>query len=266
MKDFLIDTHAHLFLEDFDDDIEDVLDRMIKKNIHVAIMPNIDLNSIEKNIFLQKKYSKNLFSMIGIHPCYVGENYKEDLKILEKYLSEEKFIAIGEVGIDLYHQKKNFDLQKKALEIQIDFAKSIDLPISIHARDSIIEVFDILKKNKNQKLRGIIHCYSGDEKQMLNFFDLNFSIGIGGTLTYKNNSLVNFLKKDHLDRIVLETDCPYLSPLNFRNKRNEPSFMYETLKRLSEVLELDLNFLQKKIFENTKIIFDKINFEDFFEK
>lgn len=256
-KEYIIDSHAHLFLDDYKNDINDVITKMIESDVQLALMPNIEIATIDDMLSLQKLYPQNLRSMIGIHPCYIDENYKKNLLQVEKYLSKEKFVGIGEVGIDRYHSEKTLSFQREAFSMQIAWAKSLNLPLSIHAREALDDVIDILKKNQNGSLKGVLHCFSGTEKQAKEVLDLGFYIGIGGTITYKNNLLRNFLHKININRILLETDSPYLLPQNFKGKakRNNPSFLTYILSEISNILETDKLKLKKILFNNTCNLF-----------
>ena len=218
-----IDTHCHLFLEEFQTDYELVINRAIETGIVEMVIPNIDSESIISLTQLCKKYPNNLFPTIGVHPCSIKENYINELKHHEQILKENKFIAIGEIGIDLYWDKTYLKEQIIALEKQINWAIEFNLPVILHCRESFSQVYNIVKKYKN--LRGVFHAFSGNSVDAKMVVDLGFYIGIGGVLTFKNAHLGKEIIDIPLEYIVLETDSPYLTPVPFRGKRNEPAYI-----------------------------------------
>ncbi|MBK77864.1 MAG: hydrolase TatD [Flavobacteriaceae bacterium] len=231
----LIDTHTHIYLKDFDHDREEVIKRAIDVGINHFFIPSID-SSYHKRMFeLKKNFPNYIYLMMGLHPNYVKENFEEELIIVEELLSEDKFFAIGEIGIDLYRDKKYLVEQQKAFEKQILLAKSYSLPIVIHCREAFDEVFEIIEQHKGDDLTGIFHCFTGDFNYAQRAIDLNFKLGIGGVITFKNNDLEKVLQKIPIENIVLETDSPYLAPAPYRGKRNESSYLKNILLKLSDV-------------------------------
>src|SRR5690606_18957403 len=213
----------------------------------------------EKMLSLEQEYPDRIFSMMGLHPCYVKpETWEQELKVVEEYLSQRSFPAIGEIGIDLYWDKTTLAIQVKAFERQIDWAIERDLPIVIHTRESFDEVFDVLERKKHPKLRGIFHCFSGTLEQARHAIYLNFLLGIGGVLTFKNGKIDQFLNEISLDRIVLETDSPYLAPMPFRGKRNESSYLDLIVGKLVNVYGTDYSEIDRITTENAQKLFGRI--------
>ena len=205
---------------------------------------------------LEKKYPEQIRLMMGLHPNYVNENYMDELEIVKKHLNERKFYAIGEIGIDLYWEKKYLKQQQEAFNYQILLAKEKDLPIVIHCRDAFDEIFEVLESHRDDKLYGIFHCFTGTQDQALRAIDLNFKLGIGGVVTFKNGKIDKFLKQIPIDQIVLETDSPYLSPTPYRGKRNESSYLEIILSKVAECYELPINEVSELIYQNSKEIFN----------
>jgi len=232
----MIDTHTHLYSKEFDDDITDVISRAKREGVKKFFLPAIDSYTHDKMISLESKYPNEIFAMMGLHPCSVKfETWEKELSIVKKFLDERNFCAIGEIGIDLYWDKSTLEIQEKAFSIQIDWAIELDLPIIIHSRESFNEIFKILETKKKPKLRGIFHCFSGDIDQAFQAIDLGFYLGIGGVLTFKNGKIDKFLKNIPIEKIVLETDSPYLAPTPHRGKRNESAFINLVLYKLVDI-------------------------------
>lgn len=252
----MIDTHTHLYSEEFDEDRKEAIQRGIDKGITAFYLPAIDSESHEKMLQLESEYPEYIFSMMGLHPCYVKpESWENELNLVKKYLDERSFPAIGEIGIDLYWDKTTLDIQVKAFEQQIDWAIEKDLPIVIHTRSSFDETFEVLERKKHPKLRGIFHCFSGDLQQAQRAIDLNFILGIGGVVTFKNGKIDQFLGEIPLDKIVLETDSPYLAPVPFRGKRNESSYLDLVVGKLVDIYGLDFAEIDRMTTENANRMF-----------
>ena len=195
--------------------------------------------------------------MMGLHPCYVKpESWKQELEIVKNYLNQRDFCAIGEIGIDLYWDKSTLDIQIKAFEQQIDWAIERNLPIIIHTRESFDETFEILEQKKHPNLRGIFHCFSGNLEQARKAIDLNFLLGIGGVVTFKNGKIDQFLHEIPLDKIVLETDSPYLAPVPHRGKRNDSSYLPLIAGKLVDIYQKDFDEIDEITTENSKRIFN----------
>lgn len=252
----MIDTHTHLYAEEFDADRDEMIQRAITKGISKFYLPAIDSESHKKMLALEAEYPENIISMIGLHPCYVKpETWEKELSIVEKYLNERPFPAIGEIGIDLYWDKTTLDIQVKAFEKQIDWAIERDLPIVIHTRESFDEVFEVLERKKHPKLRGIFHCFSGNLERAQHAIELGFLLGIGGVVTFKNGKIDQFLKEIPLQHIVLETDSPYLSPVPHRGKRNESSYLDLVVGKLVDIYRVDFSEIDRITTENAERIF-----------
>jgi len=234
----IIDTHTHLYLNQYKEDVDMVIERAVKKGVDRFIFPAIDSSHLEEMHDLKKRYPENIYLMSGLHPVSVKENYKEELEIVFKSLSAHKYVAIGEIGIDLYWDKTFLKEQQEAFEIQIRLAVSNDLPIVIHCREGFNEIFEILDAEKCPKLRGVFHCFTGTLQQAQRAIDLGFLLGVGGVVTFKNGGIDKFINQIDIQNIVLETDAPYLSPAPFRGKRNESSYITYVLNKLSGLYEI----------------------------
>ncbi|TXF75010.1 TatD family hydrolase [Chryseobacterium sp.] len=242
----MIDTHTHLYSEEFDHDRKEMIERAVSKGISKFYLPAIDSETHEKMLNLEKNYPGQIFAMMGLHPCYVKpETWENELKIVENYLKQRSFPAIGEIGIDLYWDKSTLDIQVKAFEKQIDWAVERDVPIVIHTRESFDEVFDVLERKKHPKLRGIFHCFSGNLEQAQHAVELNFLLGIGGVVTFKNGKIDQFLHEIPLEKIVLETDSPYLAPVPYRGKRNESAYLDLIVGKLVNIYGKDFNEIDR---------------------
>jgi TatD DNase family protein len=193
--------------------------------------------------------------MIGLHPCYVDDNFDLEIDFIKKQIEKHDYKAIGEIGIDLFHEKKYFEQQVIAFEEQIKLAIEKDLPIVIHSRDSFDEIFKVLEKFKSEKLRGIFHCFTGNIDQAHRIIDLNFHLGIGGVLTFKNGKISEFLKEIPINKIVLETDSPYLAPSPHRGSRNESSYLKIIADKLAEVYNLEIDEICKITQQNSIEVF-----------
>lgn len=251
----LIDTHAHIYLSEFENDIDEIINQSIDVGIEKIFMPNIDSSSIGDMLHLEEKYENYCVPMIGLHPCYVKKNYMKELDIISSWVEKRKFCAVGEIGIDLYWDKSFLEEQIIVFETQINWAKNHDIPIIIHCRDSIDMTIDIVKKHQDGKLRGIFHCFSGDDQHTKRIIDLGFFLGIGGVVTFKNGGLDKVIPNVNLKNIVLETDSPYLAPSPFRGKRNEPSYLYHIAKRVAELKDCEITEVAHVTTENAKNIF-----------
>lgn len=255
----MIDTHTHLYAEEFDHDRAEAIKRAIDKGVDKFFLPAIDSESHEKMLALETEFSEQIHAMMGLHPCYVKpESWEKELSIVENFLNKRKFCAIGEIGIDLYWDKSTLDIQIKAFEWQIDQAIERDLPIVIHSRESFDEIFEVLERKKHPKLRGIFHCFSGDLQQAQQAIALGFALGIGGVVTFKNGKIDQFLKEISLEHIVLETDSPYLAPVPFRGKRNESAYLDLVLGKLVDLYQMDFKTIEKMTSENALRIFQMV--------
>ena len=252
----LTDTHTHLYSEQFDNDIDTVITNCIDNGITRLFLPNIDSESIDGMLQLEEKYPNNCFSMMGLHPTSVKENYQEELTVMEKWLNNKQFCAIGEIGIDLYWDKTHLKEQQDAFKTQISWAKERNLPFVIHCRDAFDEIFEILDELNDDKMRGIFHCFTGSIEQANHIINYGgFKIGIGGVVTFKNSGLDKVVNQIDLEHLVLETDAPYLAPKPFRGKRNESTYLYNIAERVSEIKERSIEDVAQITTENSKQVF-----------
>lgn len=252
----MIDTHTHLYSEEFDSDRDEMIERALDKGVSKFYLPAIDSETHDKMFQLEKDYPGQIEAMIGLHPCYVKpESWENELNIVKNFLDKRNFPAIGEIGIDLYWDKSTLDIQKEAFALQIDWAIEKDIPIVIHTRSSFDETFEVLDRKNHSKLRGIFHCFSGDLNQANRAIELGFSLGIGGVVTFKNGKIDQFLNEIPLDKIVLETDSPYLSPVPFRGKRNESSYLDLVVGKLVDIYGKDFTEIDRVTTENALNIF-----------
>lgn len=244
----IIDTHSHIYLQEFAGDRVEVLERADKEGVMKILMPAID--SKEHANMLEMENSKNLvcLAMMGLHPCSVKENFKEELKIVRDYLEKRPFIAIGEIGLDFFWDKTFAAQQYEAFHTQIEWALEFDLPIVIHSRNSIDECISVVEEHqktslqdRQDNLRGVFHCFSGSILQAEKILELGFYMGIGGVVTFKNSGLDKVMETISLDNIILETDAPYLAPMPFRGKRNEPSFLKYVVEKLAAIKNIPVD-------------------------
>jgi len=233
----LIDTHCHLYLPEFDDDREKMFDRAEETGVESFMIPNIDASSIESMLRLCKEHSSSCFPMMGLHPCSVKENWKTENKEIENYLfdGKRKWYGIGETGLDYFWDKTFVDQQKENFQLHMDWAKQLKLPIIIHSRDALDDCISLIRNNKDNNLKGIFHCFSGTVKQANQIMEMDFYLGIGGVVTFKNSGLDKVLQEIPLSRVVLETDSPYLAPVPFRGKRNESSYLKYVVKKITQI-------------------------------
>ena len=251
----LIDTHSHIYSEDFNDDIEEVLQNAYNNDVKKIILPNIDSGTIKRLLDLSNAYPHVCYPLMGLHPTSVQNDYREELSVVEYWLDKQKFYGIGEIGIDLYWDRKFIEEQNDAFRYQIKLAKSKNLPVVIHVRESFKEVYEIVKSEQDGSLRGVFHCFSGDETDAQKIVDLGFLLGIGGVVTYKNSNLGEVLKKVEISNLVLETDAPYLSPEPKRGKRNESSYLVYVAQKLSEIYQITFKELAEITTENSRKMF-----------
>lgn len=253
-----IDTHTHLYAEEFKDDQKEVVEKAIKSGIEKLLLPNIDVESIEGMHQLVEKYPENCYAMMGLHPGYVKEDWETQLKTIEEKLfaHPEKYIAVGEIGMDLYWDKSFKDAQAIVFRKQVDWAKALKLPIVIHARDAFDEIFEILDEINTPELSGIFHCFTGNLEQAKHILSYgNFKLGIGGVLTYKKAEIDKVIENIDLKNLVLETDAPYLPPVPFRGKRNESSYILHIAEKLADVYGVSLQTIEEQTTQNALELF-----------
>jgi TatD DNase family protein len=254
----LIDTHAHLYAKEFDFDRDAMIARAISKGVEKFYLPNVDLESIPRMLELEAKYPERCFAMMGLHPCSVEADYKSVLSEIEKQLYARKFVAVGEIGLDYYWSKEFVAAQKDAFRTQCRWAIDLNIPIIIHARESMDDLIQIVaEEQKDERLRGIFHCFGGSLEQAQQIIDLGFWMGIGGVLTYKKSGLDEIVKDIPLEWLVIETDAPYLTPVPHRGKRNESAYVRFVAEKLAEAKGLTLEELATATTTNAERIFNR---------
>ena len=248
------DTHTHLYLDEFSNDIDIVIENAFSNNVKRLFFPAINSKYSSSMFNLQKKYPENIFLMSGLHPCYVGKDFSDEISELQTILKNNHIVAIGEIGIDLYWDKSNLSMQTKAFEMQIEIANNNHLPIVIHCRESFDEIYNVLINNKPLN-GGVFHCFSGDLEQANKIIELDMKLGIGGVVTFKNGKIDKFLNQIDIKNIVLETDSPYLSPAPLRGKRNQSANIKIIAEKLCDIYNLSLNEIAKITTHNSKEVF-----------
>ncbi len=251
----ITDTHTHLYSEEFNGERDKLIADAITQGVERFFLPNIDSSSIEPMLEVERNYPGKVFPMMGLHPCYVKENWKEELLVVEHWLATRSFVAIGEIGIDLYWDKTFFEEQKKAFAYQIELANERKLPIVIHTRNSFQETLEVLMSTKKTAPQGIFHCFSGNEEDAKRVIGLGFKLGIGGVVTFKNSGVDKAIANIDLEHIVLETDAPYLAPVPFRGKRNDPAYILKVAEKISDIKGCSLMEVARITTENSIKIF-----------
>ena len=252
-----IDTHAHVYLSEFDNDREAIVNNALQEGVERILLPNIDLETISQLRKCTASHPNIFKGMMGLHPGSVKEDYRSQLDAIKKELYANAYIAVGEIGIDLYWDKTYFKEQVIAFREQIDWALDLQLPIVIHARDSFEEIAQVLDEYRETDLKGVFHCFSGSSDQMKKALSFkNFLLGIGGVLTFKNGGLDKIIHEAPIDRLVLETDSPYLAPTPNRGKRNEPAYIRLVAEKLALVLNLPIETIEKTTSQNALQLFN----------
>ena len=251
----LTDTHSHIFLPEFDQDREAVLDRASQMGVNRIFMPNVDSSTAESLLAAAVAYPGRCFPMMGLHPTSVGKDFEKELRIADKYLSDYTFYGIGEVGIDLYWDKTWQEQQEEAFRIQLEWAHARNLPVIIHVRNSYEETMRILRDAALPGLKGIFHCFTGTLSQAHEVTGMGFHLGIGGVATFKNGGLDQLLPHVDPKWIVLETDSPYLAPVPHRGKRNEPSYLPLIASRVADLLSTSPLHISELSHLNSKLLF-----------
>lgn len=253
-----VDSHAHIYSKKYDIDREDVIASCLEKGVKKIYMPNIDVESIDSMLEAELKFPGICIPMMGLHPCDVSKGFEKQLYIMEDWLSKRPFAAVGEIGIDLYWDKTFFDQQKEALKIQISWAKEKNLPIVLHCRESLPETIALVKEELDEKLTGIFHCFTGTVEQAKEIIEMGFLLGIGGVATFKNGGLDKVLPEIGLDKLVLETDGPYLAPVPYRGKRNSPEYIPLIAARVAELTRSEVETVAEITNKNAAFIFSPI--------
>lgn len=252
----MIDTHAHLYSEEFDNDRREMIQRALDNGVKKFILPNVDSQSLSRMLELEADYPGICHAAIGVHPTSIDQNYQQELSIVKSELDHRKYIAIGEIGIDLYWDKTYFAEQEVAFRQQLDWSLEYNLPVIIHVRDSFNETMEILSDYKGQGLRGIFHSFTGNKEQALSVIEFGgFYLGINGIVTFKNSGLSEIVKELNLDHLVLETDAPYLSPVPYRGKRNESAYLKLILQKIAEVKGCTEAEIKLKTTQNANMLF-----------
>ena len=257
----IVDTHIHLYGEAFDDDRSDLIEKAKAEGVSHFFLPAIDSTYTDRMKALQKAHPQEVFLMSGLHPTHVNENYKSELDHVYKELtqSSEDYVAVGEIGIDLYWDKTFVKEQTLSFETQINWALSFDLPIVIHCRAAFDEIFEVLESYRSKPLYGIFHCFSGSLTQAQKAIDLGFKLGIGGVVTFKNGKIDQFLNQLDLESLVLETDAPYLAPSPYRGKRNIPSYINLVADKVAELYNIPREEVIEKTAATALALFRKSN-------
>lgn len=253
----MIDTHTHLYVKEFDTDINEVIHRANEEGVEKFYLPAIDSSENEALLALENKFPGKIFAMAGLHPCSVKENFKEELEKIQQQLSQREFAAIGETGLDFYWDTSFTKQQYESLHVHANWALQYNRPLVLHTRNAMQETIDVVKSYKNKNLFGIFHCFGGTLQNAKDIIEQGFLLGIGGVLTYKNSGLAEVLKKIDLKYLVLETDSPYLSPVPFRGKRNESSYLKYIVQKLAEIKEMSVEEIANQTTMNAEIIFSK---------
>ena len=251
----ITDTHTHLYSEAFDADRTEVIERALAAGVTRFFIPAIDSTYTEAMYALETSYPNNVFLMMGLHPTHVKDDYLEELAHVKEQLASRKFVAIGEIGIDLFWDQSRLKEQQDMFRAQIQLAKQYELPIVIHCRDAFEEVFEVLEEEKGPDLFGIFHCFTGTFEQAQQAISYNMKLGIGGVVTFKNGKIDQFLNQIDLKHIVLETDAPYLSPVPYRGKRNESSYILNVLEKLSNIYGVSNDYIAEITTKNSKSVF-----------
>jgi len=249
---YFIDTHTHIYLQEFDDDRDSIMQKAQEADVEITIMPAIDSTTHEKMFQVESSYG-NCHSMIGLHPCSVDKGFEKELSLVNQFLVERKFVAVGEIGLDFYWDKTFVSEQYEAFHRQIQLAITYRLPIVIHSRNAIDECINVV--NKYPGVKGVFHCFSGNEEQAKKIVDLDFMLGIGGVVTFKNAGLDKVIEQIGLSNVILETDAPYLAPVPYRGKRNEPAYIRLVAEKLSAVCNLPLEKIAELTTENARKLF-----------
>ena len=252
---YLIDTHTHVYDHQFRLDRNEAMQRALDAGVGMMLLPNVDASTIVPMLELHEQYPDCTRVMMGLQPEEVKEDYKDVLSQMEMELERGIYVGVGEVGLDFYWDATFEKEQLDAFETQLDWAKQLHLPLSIHCRNAFDKMVKILEHKQDGGLRGIMHCFTGTEDEAKVYLELGFHLGLGGVTTYKNCGVKDFLPKLPLDRIVLETDAPYLAPVPCRGKRNEPAFLVHTAQKIAEILQIPVEELASVTTENVQLLF-----------
>lgn len=251
----LIDTHTHLYNKEFNRDIQEVIQRAEKEGVEKFYLPAVDSESHEALMALEVQYPGKCIGMMGLHPTSVKADYESELRLVEDWLGRRQWVAVGEIGLDFYWDRTFEQQQYVAFHRQVEWALHYKIPIVIHSRESMQESIGVVREHQQGDLRGIFHCFTGSYEAARQIVDLGLYLGIGGVLTYKNAGLADALKDIPLESLVLETDAPYLSPVPFRGKRNEPGYLQYVVAKLAEIKGVSQEEVARVTTENAQKIF-----------
>lgn len=251
----MIDTHCHLYVDEFKADIDDVMERAVSNGVDRFYLPAIDSSEHANMFLLEEKYPDKCMAMMGLHPCSVKENYLKEIEIVEEWLAKRRFAAIGEIGLDFYWDKTFIEQQYEAFRMQIELSLQYKLPIVIHTRNAMQQTIEVVEEFVSKGLRGIFHCFGGTFEEAKKITDVGFYLGIGGVVTYKNAGLAEVLEKIDLKYMVLETDAPYLTPVPFRGKRNESSYLLYIAAKLAQIKNVSVAEVDTITTANSQNIF-----------
>ncbi|MDB5008064.1 MAG: hydrolase TatD [Mucilaginibacter sp.] len=251
----LTDTHTHLYYETAIEKRIELMERCKQNNVGRLFLPNVDASSVPMVFSLVESFPDSCYPMLGLHPCSVKADWEEELNTIQKAVDQHKIVAVGEIGIDLYWDKTFLAEQVQAFKKQIGWAKQLKLPIVIHCRDAFNEVFEVLQQEQDENLSGIFHCFTGTLEQANQIIDLGFYLGIGGVVTYKNAGLDKIVAQIDLNHIVLETDSPYLTPVPYRGKPNESSYLMYVAQKVADLHQTDLATVANVTTANSRQIF-----------
>ena len=252
----LIDTHTHIYVDAFDDDRDEAIKRAMSAGVSQLILPAIDSKTTAIMHEVKRNYSDYVHLMMGLHPTHVGLNADEELTHVKEQLDAHSFVAVGEIGMDLYWDKTYQSQQQEAFYRQINWALAADLPIVIHCRDAFAPVFEVLEGFKDARLRGVFHCFTGTKADAQRALELNFYLGIGGVITFKNGKIDQFLSDFPIEKMLLETDSPYLAPTPYRGKRNESAYLPIVADKMAKLFEISVADIARITSKNAKQLFD----------
>ena len=256
----LIDTHCHLYLEDFDPEQDELTRKALESGIETLLFPNVDLTTVDRMHNLCDRYPDFAYPMMGLHPTSVDNHYAETLQKIESYLGQRNYCGIGEIGIDLYWDKTFLKEQETVFMEQLGWSVDLDLPVAIHTRNAFPDVFECIHKIGAERLKGVFHCFSGTNEDLAEILRLpNFKIGINGVITFKKSKLPDIIREAPLERLLLETDAPYLAPVPYRGKRNEPTYIWKTAEKVASIFELTLDETVELTRRNALDLFKSIN-------
>ena len=253
---YFVDTHTHIYDKEFDTDRAEVVQRAVENGVQMLLLPNVDAATIAPMLDTFGQFPDHCRVMMGLQPEEVREDYKKVMACIEKELEKNIYVGVGEIGLDFYWDTTFEKQQLEVFELQLDWAKQLKLPVSIHARNAFGKMRAVLEKKQDGGLRGVMHCFNGTLDEAKAYLDLGFHLGLGGVTTYKSCPVKDFLAKLPLERIVLETDAPYLSPVPHRGKRNEPAFMVDTARKIAEIRQCQLEEIAEITTQNAKKLFD----------